>query len=130
LGRLSVGQFAAFFTALERFRDALSWALGSISFVDGDLRYVRDLFDYLDLAEEADRRPTAPAAATLGAGALGAGAPMIRFEGVSFSYPGASQPALDGIDLTIGSGERLALVGENGAGKTTLVKLLLGLCEP
>lgn len=38
--------------------------------------------------------------------------------------------AVDGMDLAIGSGERIALVGHNGAGKTTLIKLILGLLPP
>jgi ATP-binding cassette subfamily B protein len=54
----------------------------------------------------------------------------IRFEKVSFSYPGAAQPALNGIDLHIRPGESLALVGENGSGKTTLIKLLTRLYRP
>jgi ATP-binding cassette, subfamily B, bacterial len=49
----------------------------------------------------------------------------IDFDRVSFSYPGGSGNALEDLDLHIGSGELLALVGENGAGKSTLVKLLL-----
>ncbi|QFY09410.1 ATP-binding cassette domain-containing protein [Nonomuraea phyllanthi] len=57
-------------------------------------------------------------------------APLVRFEGVSFQYPGASRPVLEGLDLTIRPGERLAVVGGSGAGKTTLVKLLAGLYEP
>jgi energy-coupling factor transport system ATP-binding protein len=51
------------------------------------------------------------------------------FEKVSFTYPGAVQ-ALDRVDLTIESGEFIAIVGENGAGKTTLVKMLNGLLRP
>jgi ATP-binding cassette subfamily B protein len=54
----------------------------------------------------------------------------IRFEGVSFAYPGGERPVLDGLDLTIAAGRSLAIVGLNGAGKTTLVKLLAGLYEP
>jgi ATP-binding cassette, subfamily B, bacterial len=54
----------------------------------------------------------------------------IRLEGVSFSYPGGSRPALERIDLTLPAGTVIALVGENGAGKTTLVKLLCKLYEP
>ena len=54
----------------------------------------------------------------------------IRFEGVTFTYPGASAPVFDGLDLEIEAGKSLAIVGENGAGKTTLVKLLCRLYDP
>ncbi len=54
----------------------------------------------------------------------------IRFEQVSFRYPGVEQPALADIQLHIRQGERIAIVGENGAGKSTFAKLLLGLYEP
>ncbi|HUF33341.1 MAG TPA: ABC transporter ATP-binding protein [Acidimicrobiales bacterium] len=53
----------------------------------------------------------------------------IRFEGVRFAYPGG-EAVLDGLDLTIPAGQRLAVVGLNGAGKTTLIKLLCRLHEP
>ncbi len=49
----------------------------------------------------------------------------IEFDDVSFTYPGSSEPAIEGLNLHIRSGELIALVGENGAGKSTLVKLLL-----
>ena len=44
---------------------------------------------------------------------------------MSFQYPGGTEAAVEGLNLTIGPGELVALVGENGAGKSTLVKLLL-----
>jgi ATP-binding cassette subfamily B protein len=49
----------------------------------------------------------------------------IEFDNVTFSYPGGTAPAVEGLNLHIRSGELIALVGENGAGKSTLVKLLL-----
>lgn len=57
-------------------------------------------------------------------------APLISFEDVTFAYPGAHQPTIDGLTLTISPGETLAIVGVNGAGKTTLMKLLAGLYAP
>jgi ATP-binding cassette subfamily B protein len=54
----------------------------------------------------------------------------IRFEGVSFAYPGTDRLVLEGVDLHLPAGAVVALVGENGAGKTTLVKLLCKLYEP
>nr|WP_208782690.1 ABC transporter ATP-binding protein [Streptomyces griseorubiginosus] len=55
----------------------------------------------------------------------------IRFENVTFRYPGESaRPALDDVTLTLPLGRIVALVGENGSGKTTLVKLLAGLYTP
>jgi ATP-binding cassette subfamily B protein len=71
-------------------------------------------------------------AGTSGAAPLAAESPRaaIRFEGVSFHYPGADRPTIDGLDLTIPARQSLAIVGVNGAGKTTLVKLLCRLYEP
>lgn len=54
----------------------------------------------------------------------------IRFEGVSFKYPGCSTYALKNVSFEIRKGESVCLVGKNGAGKSTLVKLLGRLYEP
>jgi ATP-binding cassette subfamily B protein len=54
----------------------------------------------------------------------------IRFEHVSFAYPGTERLVLDDVNLLLPAGTVVALVGENGAGKTTLVKLLAKLYEP
>jgi ABC-type multidrug transport system fused ATPase/permease subunit len=54
----------------------------------------------------------------------------IRFEDVSFRYPGSGVDVLRGLNLEIPAGRALALVGNNGAGKSTLVKLIAGMYEP
>ncbi len=54
----------------------------------------------------------------------------IRFDHVSFAYPGTSRVVLDDVSLTLPAGAVVAIVGENGAGKTTLVKLLSKMYEP
>ena len=54
----------------------------------------------------------------------------IRFEHVSFAYPGTDRLVLDDVDLELPAGAVVAIVGENGAGKSTLVKLLAKMYEP
>src|SRR3954453_8822019 len=54
----------------------------------------------------------------------------VRFEGVRFTYPGAAGEALRGVDLAVGPGEVLALVGRSGAGKSTVARLLLRFADP
>ncbi len=54
---------------------------------------------------------------------------MIEVEGLVFRYPNGFE-ALRGVDLRIGDGEFVAIMGENGAGKTTLVKHFNGLLKP
>jgi len=49
---------------------------------------------------------------------------------VSYSYPAADEPALKGINLDVGSGEWIALVGSNGSGKSTLAKIFNALLIP
>ena len=52
---------------------------------------------------------------------------LARAEGLTFTYPRAARPALDGVDLELEPGEVVLLVGRSGAGKSTLVRALAGL---
>lgn len=54
----------------------------------------------------------------------------LRFEGVSFSYPGATRPALRNITLNIAPGQHIALVGPSGSGKSTIAALLMRFYTP
>lgn len=54
----------------------------------------------------------------------------IRFEDVSYRYPGATEDALSGVTFRVERGQSVALVGRSGAGKTTVADLLLGLLSP
>ncbi|NQW08792.1 MAG: thiol reductant ABC exporter subunit CydC [Alphaproteobacteria bacterium] len=65
-----------------------------------------------------DRRVPVPSETTL------------RFEGVTFQYPGSETAALRGIDLTIAEGERVAITGPSGAGKSTLLSLIVRFHDP
>lgn len=54
--------------------------------------------------------------------------PLLRMTGIDKSFPGVH--ALDSVDITVYSGECVALIGENGAGKSTLMKVLSGVYQP
>jgi ATP-binding cassette subfamily B protein len=101
---------------------ALSGSRGFVSQLSSIDEDIANLFDYnefmqLPTAKQASRRlHTLPTS--------------IRFENVSFHYPGNEQTVLSNISLTIKQKQHVAIVGENGAGKSTFVKLLLGLYKP
>ena len=65
-----------------------------------------------------------PAEADLGEAQIARARGELVFEGVGFSYPGASRPALADISLRVGEGQTVALVGASGSGKTTLIGLI------
>lgn len=56
--------------------------------------------------------------------------PLIEFKNVRFTYPESSQPALDGLNLEIKPGERIAVVGRVASGKSTFGRVLCGLYSP
>ena len=135
-GSLTVGSFAAYLSAAERFRQTMSLFGFYLMTLDADFRYLADLIDYLEIDDPDLLDAPQGAAAPVRAGeseqrsAVWHGTPDIRFSGLSFAYPGTDVTVLDGLDLAIAPGERVALVGRNGAGKSTLARLLLGLYRP
>ncbi|KAJ7122754.1 P-loop containing nucleoside triphosphate hydrolase protein [Mycena epipterygia] len=58
-----------------------------------------------------------------------AGGATIRARGLSYTYPGCSEPALKDVNFTLQSGEALAVVGSNGSGKSTLAKIILRIMD-
>jgi ATP-binding cassette subfamily B protein len=105
-----------------------SMSAGSISYADISLEQLLAAVPDLEALTGALGRRAAPAAGTRPA----AGLPQrsVALERLSFTYPGASQPVLRGLDLELAVGRSLGLVGVNGAGKTTLVSLLARMREP
>ncbi|KUH39822.1 MULTISPECIES: ATP-binding cassette domain-containing protein [Streptomyces] len=81
--------------------------------------------DLEKLCEEATRR-----AIPTGGLDVPVDAEEIRFEKVTFTYPGADKPSLLEVDLAIPRGRTVALVGRNGSGKSTVVRLLSGARLP
>jgi len=53
--------------------------------------------------------------------------PLLQFENVSYTYPGANKPAIENLSLTIPAGKKTAILGHNGCGKSTLLLLADGL---
>jgi len=55
---------------------------------------------------------------------------MLAVKGLRVTYPDASRPALDAIDLVVGDGEVVTVLGPSGCGKSTLLRAIAGLVEP
>ncbi|MCA9659996.1 MAG: ABC transporter ATP-binding protein, partial [Myxococcales bacterium] len=120
-GAITIGAMTMYLLLFRQGQSAVAASLSAISGMYEDNLYVSTLYEYL--GQEVERPP---GHATEGP-QPGDG---VRFEGVSFTYPGATEPALRDVSLHLRPGQTLALVGENGSGKTTLIKLLTRLYRP
>ncbi|MEH2028019.1 ABC transporter ATP-binding protein [Nostoc sp.] len=121
LGKISLGDMTMYLTVFRQGQSTFSNALTSIGGMYEDNLYLSNLYDFLE-----EEVPKSWGKATIGLNSQDG----IRFENVSFTYPGSSKPALTNISLHLKPREKLAIVGENGSGKTTLIKLLTRLYTP
>jgi ATP-binding cassette subfamily B protein len=124
-GSITLGDMTMYLLVFKQGQTALTAMLSAIGGMYEDNLYLSNLYELL-AHESADRRVEPRSRKTSGPKPDDG----IRFDHVSFSYPGANTPAVRDVSLHIAPGEKLALVGENGAGKTTLIKLLTGLYTP
>jgi len=120
-GDLTLGSMVAFVSLVVMLAwpiEALGWilAIGQESATAADR-----LFDVFDTEPSVRDRP--------GAHRLGDVEGWLRFEDVSFRFPGAEHDVLHGIDLTVAPGETVALVGVTGSGKTALTALVSRLYD-
>jgi ATP-binding cassette subfamily B protein len=120
-GQITLGQMTMYVLLFRQGQSAVSASLAAISGMYEDNLYLSTLYDYLDTPVDA------PSGAATAGPDPGDG---VRFENVSFTYPGAAEPAVRDVSLQLRPGHSLALVGENGSGKTTLIKLLTRLYVP
>ncbi len=121
--RSSAGDVLLVLAAGSRLSAYVGATVGELGFLTGFWAYgARRLAWLEDYAASLSSRSDLPVPARLGRG--------IRFDHVSFAYPGTERLVLEDVSLELPAGAVVAVVGENGAGKSTLVKLLAKMYEP
>jgi ATP-binding cassette subfamily B protein len=120
-GGITLGQMTMYVLLFRQGQSAVSAILAAISGMYEDNLYLSTLYDYLDtpVPEDGGQATSGPDPAD-----------GVRFDNVTFTYPGSSDPAVRDVSFQLRPGESLALVGENGSGKTTIIKLLTRLYRP
>ncbi|HEX3843699.1 MAG TPA: ABC transporter ATP-binding protein [Steroidobacteraceae bacterium] len=118
---ITLGQMTMYMALFRQGQSAVTAMLSAVSGMYEDNLYLSTLYEYLETE-------VPPAIGTVMRGPHPEDG--VRFENVSFTYPGAQSPALENVTLHLKPGTSLALVGENGSGKTTLIKLLTRLYFP
>jgi ATP-binding cassette subfamily B protein len=120
-GDVTLGTVVAFTLLLSSLFDPVQQLSQLYNTVQSAGAALNKLFQILDAKPEVDEHPAAVALPEAG---------ELRVDGVTFSYAGAANPALNNVSITVGVGEKLALVGPTGAGKSTLAKLMARLYDP
>jgi len=119
--QISLGDLTMYLVVFRQGQGTVSSILSAISGMYEDSLYLSNLYEFLE------QEISQPSGSAIQGSLPGDG---LRFEQVSFHYPGSSQLALKNVSLHLKPGEKLAIVGENGSGKTTLIKLLTRLYTP
>jgi ATP-binding cassette subfamily B protein len=122
-GPVTIGGLVMYYLAFQSGLNFLQAALRGMAGIYEDNLFLTGLYQFLDLKPKisSPEKPV-PVPVKISRG--------IIFENVGFGYPGRSGRVLSGIDMALGPGQVVAIVGANGSGKTTLIKLLCRLYDP
>ncbi|HOY01831.1 lipid A export permease/ATP-binding protein MsbA [Zoogloea sp.] len=118
--KLSPGEFVSFVTAMSMLFEPIRRLTNINAVIQRGLAGAQSIFELLDTPAEVD---TATGRFPRAIGEL-------RFDDVSFSYPGQAEAALSHFSLDVHPGQTVALVGASGSGKTTLINLIARFFEP
>jgi subfamily B ATP-binding cassette protein MsbA len=121
-GHSTPGEFFSFMAALAMLYEPIKKMDSSNATIQMAFASAERVFDVLDSPELKEEQ----------GGSLVFEGPFeeLRLENVTFAYPGSERPALDGVDLAVRRGQRVAIVGPSGSGKTTLVNLIPRFHDP
>ena len=123
LGAITIGSLTFLAGAIQQASLNIQQVFSTLAGIADQALFLTDLLAFFDMQPSIRSRPNAlPIPRPIRRG--------IEFRGVSFRYPGTERLVLQALDLCLGVGERLALIGENGEGKTTVVKLITRLYDP
>lgn len=122
-GPQTLGDLALFYQAFNKGQGLFRSLMTSVGRIYGDILFLGALFQFLELEPKVTDSPDAGDEEVQIAR-------EVRFREVTFSYPGAEKPVLEGFNLVIPAGKVVAIVGTNGAGKSTLFKLICRLYDP
>jgi ATP-binding cassette subfamily B protein len=130
-GQLTLGDVALFAGLIFQVRHSLFVLIGNVGQLQQIALGANALFELLDYEEtESAENRVALTNGVVSPSMTDDSLPAIEMVDLSFTYPGAETPAVQGVNLRIEAGETVVIVGENGAGKTTLAKLLCRLYAP
>lgn len=122
-GALTLGDLALFYRIFSQGRDVMRSLFNYVAYIYNNSLFIGHLYDFLDLEtriEEPEQPQPFPERIQHG----------IRFEDVTFRYPGSHRAVFESLSFTLAAGKITALIGENGQGKTTLTKLLCRFYDP
>jgi ATP-binding cassette, subfamily B, bacterial len=122
-GAFSIGTLTFLTQSIMNASNTISQIFSTLSGIADQALFLTDLLAFFGMKPTVSSKPNAlPAPRPIKRG--------FEFQNVSFSYPGTERLILNGLNLRIEPGERLALIGQNGQGKTTIVKLITRLYDP
>lgn len=121
-GVLTIGELTFLSGSFNRLRNNLQGFFSRFTSISESSLYLRDYFDFLDIAVDLEAAGSRPLPDKVVEG--------FELKNVHFAYAGSDTEVLSGVNFKIQAGEKMAFVGQNGAGKTTLIKLILRFYKP